>query len=321
MFSHRQTIYTLACAFWLGTANLSPASESGDKTQTSPREVGEVEEPTSQSAYPMDKPVEMGKGGRKAGEIDLYLGPSLTNKIGAGLGFNASLFTQQASASNFGLKYGGGVGGGFYLGSSQFPGMQPEVVGTAKMGFGYYDVSGLKNSVGPHALLDFLMLNATYVGNVETLLSYTPSLEFGLHGRSAATHTFWTLQLEPGANLAYIQGALQKISSTGQKQNSLIAPTATVRFFIDTKLTSQMHLRFSTFVTDTLDVLGNGQGSRHLFQLTAFALAKWGSWFYTGPQFFYFIPQKVANFSTGTYVPGVSQYTVSWLIGGALSGL
>ncbi len=270
------------------------------------------------AAYPIDKPKNWGQGGRKAGEIDVFLGPSVTNSLGMGLGFRSSLFTRQTNQSSLGFKYGAGLGGGLYQGTSRYPGIQPELIGGARFGLGYYSVEGLKNGSGFHVLLDIITLGATYLGNVETLLSYVPGIEVGYHGRSAETLTFWWVQVEAGLNMSYLRGALQKLTPQHTLASTMVAPTFVLRSFLDTPFFWQKHIRLSASASDIIDSLGASFGTRHVIQANFAALVKTGSWFYTGPQIFYFFPTQLAQSSLSGYQPGTPQWTFSWLVGGAL---
>ncbi len=273
-----------------------------------------------QGFFPMDNPQETKEGGRKLGEVDLYVGPSYSNVQGWGVGYNASLYTQDASSSSFGFKKALMAGGGFYDDANNHPSFQPQVTGIGKLGWGYYSLEGMKDGYGPHLLLDFLMINLSYLGNGTSQLSYTPALELGLHGRVASTKTFWTVQLEPSLNVMYTTGALVKIGSNGRPEYSYVSPMLIARAFLDTPLSHHHHLRLGGYIYETMDSLGN-YGNRNLTQIVALALVKFGHWFYTGPQFIYYNVDKIANFQAKTYVPGTAEYSVSWLVGGALAGL
>ena len=277
------------------------------------------QEPTGAS-FPMDNPQNTKEGGKRLGEIDLYLGPSYSNVQGIGIGYNASVYTQDASPKSFGFKKAAIAGGGVYYDSTNHPAFEPQVTGIGKFAWGYYSLEGMKDGFGPHVLLDFLMINLSYLGDQTSSLSYTPAIELGLHGRVASTKTFWAVQLEPSVSFSYNSGALTTISNSGQAQYTMIAPLFIARAFLDTPLSSKQHLRLGGYIYETFDNLGK-YGSRQMTQIVAFGLIKFGSWFYTGPQFIYYNADKVANLSTRQYLPATAEYSISWLLGGALAAL
>ena len=92
-------------------------------------------------AFPSDVPKRWHEHGRRALELDLYLGPSYSSSGGAGLGVRAVIVSRQAAASSFGLKWHAAGGGGLYgLGGTVGP--QAEAIGRAQAGFGYYSITG-----------------------------------------------------------------------------------------------------------------------------------------------------------------------------------
>lgn len=287
----------------------SPLPEQGHSAQAS-KEIG---------AFPSDNPKKWREKGRQAVEIDLYGGPSISNSGGGGLGFRGVIVNRQASQSNFGLKWAFGGGGGFYDAGGSVS-SQVQIVAVGLAGVGYYGVKGLKDGAAPHVLADFLLFSIDYIGHVESLYSYTPGLEIGMHGRDAATSSLWTAQVRGGMSFSYVSGALQKIGLNGGTNNSIIGPFVSAHAFVDKHVTRRVFLRLGFSLQDTIDSLSPLGGSRQIIELRTHAYVKVGPTLYTGPEFLYTNPREIADFATRTYVPAVAQYSLTWLIGGAIGG-
>ncbi len=267
-------------------------------------------------AYPADEPKVTKKDGRRAIEIDLYVGPSYSSSGDAGLGLRASIVNHEATPKSFGLKWFASGGGGWYaLG----PGVQNQVelLGNAEIGVGYLGIKGLEDGTAPQAFLNFLSLGADVLTQVQSIYSYTPNLQVGVLGRSAATASSWNFHLHLGGNVSYVTGILAKLGPAGQPVDWLVDPWAQLSLSSDLHLSNTVFLRLGANVGDTVDSLG-AAGLRHLIEARLHAYLKIGKTLWTGPALVFDDFGREADFATGTYVPAAPIYTLTWLVGGAL---
>ena len=88
--------------------------------------------------------------------------------------------------------------------------------------------------------------------------------------------------------------------------------------FTDRHLTPSLFLRIGGFVSEAVDSLGPF-GERQILQVRGHAYLKVGRFLYTGPEFLYTNPERVAVPATQTYGPAIPEYSLTWLIGGAVN--
>ncbi|MHB1846000.1 MAG: hypothetical protein ACYCWW_14335 [Deltaproteobacteria bacterium] len=287
-------------------------------SQASPPSPAGVAPPQGQpvGAYPADEPTVTKHEGRRALEIDLYVGPSYSSSGDLGLGVRASVVNHEATPKSFGLKWFAAGGGGYYaLG----PGVQNQVelLGNAEVGVGYLGIQGLEDGTAPQAFVNFFSLAADVLTEVQSIYSYTPNLQVGLLGRDAASASTWNVHLHLGGNLSYVTGQLEKLGPSGQPVSWLVDPWAQLSLLTDLHVTDRVFLRLGANVGDTLDSLGPA-GFRHIIESRLHAYLKIGPTLWTGPALVLDDIGREADFATGAYVPAPAVYTLSWLIGGAL---
>lgn len=279
----------------------------------------------NEGAFPADTPKSWDGNGRRFVEINFYGGPSWANSGGFGVGGELTIDDLRATEEGIGLNWEAAFGGGFYPGGSGHYGssnakqqLQGQVLGGGAVAWGYYGIEGMKNGVSPHALLEFLDLEITVIGNIEQMYSYNPSVEVGLHGRDAGNDQTWFVNALVGGQFSYVTGDLQKLHDDGSINHWLIAPSAAFEVTADQRLTNFLYLRFLGVLSNTFDFLGP-YGYRNIFQVIANAFLKIGSTVYTGPSFLYTNQQKTADPASKTYVSATPEYSISWLVGGTVA--
>ena len=282
-----------------------------------PADVPAPSAPVPVGAFPSDEPHRMEDHGRRAIELDLYLGPSYSSSGDAGLGIRAAVVNHQATPKNFGVKWFLSGGGGFY---DFGPGVgnQYELLGTGEVGVGYLGLTGLEDGTAPLLFVNFLSLSADVLTQVQSIYSYTPNLQIGFLGRDARTSDSWNVHLHLGGNASYVTGELEKLGPSGALQRWLIDPWAQLSALADLNLTSKIFLRLGANLGDTIDFLGPA-GVRHIIEARLHAYLKLGPTLYTGPTIVFDDPGRVANPVTESYDPASPSYTITWLLGGALN--
>ncbi len=301
-------------------AERSPAA--ADTTLTAPstpaKQPGADLGPAEPGAFPTDVPQRYGANGRRAIELDLYLGPSYASTGAGGLGLRAAVVNHQANPKNFGLKWFAAAGGGYYPVGLGGVANQTELLGNAEVGIGYLGIVGLEDGTAPQAFANFLSVSADVLTRYEAIYSYTPNLQVGILGRNAKNDDAWNLHLHLGGNFSYLTGQYEKLGPGGAPENWLADPWAQLSLSTDLYVSRLVFLRLGANVGDTIDLLG-ADGVRHIVESRVHAYLKIGRTLWTGPALVFDDAGKIADFQTGTYVPAPPIFTVSWLIGGALN--
>ncbi len=279
-------------------------------------------------AFPSDKPMLWNESDRRQIEIDVYGGPAFANSGGFGLGAEVDIEDLRATKEGLGIDWQGSFGGGYYFGGPHNYGAgaqqaEGQLLGGIALALGYYGQKGMRNGVSFHAFLEGLALNATLIGNIEQMVSFAPSFQVGLHGRKRETNATWMAQGVLGVNWSYVNGQLEKLSSSGSTIHSFFDPYFGLEASMDAPVWNLFFLRCSLVVSDTLDTIwlqGRNQ-LRHILQGNFNLFVKVGPTLYFGPAFYYTNQQWTANPVTQVYDRAVAQYSVGLLLGGALSGL
>jgi hypothetical protein len=265
--------------------------------------------------FPSDTPQEH-DGHLSVTEVDLYGGPSLANGgAGGGFGTTGQLqwnvtwptgWSSQISGSVTGGYYGvGGSGGALILNAA------PE------FDFGYWNQAAMVSGVGGHFLLSYFGGSANIAGTSGALYSYTPEILVGLHGRDAARASPWSFSVGAGVSVGYASGTQAKLDpDTGGEQHVIVDPYFNVTASTDQRV-GDTYLRVGASASDRVDSVGD-QGTRQLFNGSAYAWLKVFGRYYTGPQLTMSFPTKRPDLTTRTYVDGHPVVTASLYFGGAL---